>query len=1197
MKLYDGDGGNAQVEFIQEAETGWEQLLDDAERHRTRGGSKYDYLRSLLPKLSGQAKKNLSDYLKKWDWKNEKNPNIVAAKVREQSRNVWRIYYKERAIHDILATTNAKRTAPPIRPDDEPIPIAEPDDLEEFFDQLRKAFQMAATNFLYDLNVFRGQPQESLTKLANRFDIISEPLIENDQMTARHLALHFVMHLPDHIRKKVEARMDKEDEKRWKKKLPRVSKSELLVMAQEAEGWLLESEAEKRAAGTRAKERDNEPYKYQMPPPPPKEKPTGEKQPMKDRLGPRTEGQPELRKCNNCGKVGHLARHCPDPPKQPDAAVLPAADLQSAPRVDLAGHKTPGATCTSCKKMGHVAAQCWTSHPEKFPQELARKRGGAMAAIMRKRQRAAEHTSPDYAFQGAMMAMTYIRPVAAMMQQRATRVAQPTKKALESAAQAPAKRVHFDATAEKENQHPAATPIPLDPLTVPLADTSYPDVPGVPAEYDYKERLPQSFPHGLPHSSLEPGATDQQYPPSYLFPDPPLGDGPELLMETPLQAVTHLQDAMKNALQLTGELAKSLWQKATDRERHFPNQLFPNDPELVPAVNAADAHRVHCTPVYLSNLSKDFDVEGYVPNETILDTGATKVMLSWIYAQAIGLTADMLQRGQAYVTASGAVEFPVGVTKKKLKFHLGRGTEFHQVLELEATVVDTKAYDVLLGVEFFKAAKGVYDAYTEKFSYRWEGADGQLLSHNLSAPCHSSTPPLVAYACFGGVISHNAELQDVQSAEDDIMLEDDNWGYHTSPLQLAAIHLRDLNLAVEREREVRVRKEVREHDQMRREHAAAQLSSVIPLALPPMHPSSQWLGDEVLGASPINTSPRQFSIQAQQDGLHVMELFGGIGLGGLRSALAANYSVRCYTYVDRDPTSRRIARATLAALQQQYPEQLPNSAIRSFDKRLPQDISQCSVTFLEGLLSFNGPVDLLAGSWECQSVSRAGRQRGAMDPRFKFFYDLVRIVNFFQREQASPMIYILENTYPGARVTPAVKKAGDLVQAFIGAPVIIDAADLGAAAHRVRLFWTNMMQPELLQAALPKLLTPSPPLSSILKGHHIPTMPGHSDLLPFAPHNLQGGARLCMPTVVSYLKSRAFRPKENGNPGEGEVFNTLDNIWEEPDAAEKELLLGYIAGDTAAPGVSEAERAIRLGRALEGNTMRWLGAMLHAIQA
>ena len=36
-------------------------------------------------------------------------------------------------------------------------------------------------------------------------------------------------------------------------------------------------------------------------------------------------------------------------------------------------------------------------------------------------------------------------------------------------------------------------------------------------------------------------------------------------------------------------------------------------------------------------------------------------------------------------------------------------------------------------------------------------------------------------------------------------------------------------------------------------------------------------------------------------------------------------------------------------------------------------------------------------------------------------------------------------------------------------PVLIDAADLGAAAHRVRLFWTNMMQPAQLQATLPTM--------------------------------------------------------------------------------------------------------------------------------
>ena len=87
-----------------------------------------------------------------------------------------------------------------------------------------------------------------------------------------------------------------------------------------------------------------------------------------------------------------------------------------------------------------------------------------------------------------------------------------------------------------------------------------------------------------------------------------------------------------------------------------------------------------------------------------------------------------------------------------------------------------------------------------------------------------------------------------------------------------------------------------------------------------------------------------------------------------------------------------------------------------------------------------------------------------------------------------------------------------------------------------------------------------------------------------------------MPTVVSYLHSNAFRTKESGAPGEGQVYNRITRVWEEPDADEKELLLGYSPGDTAAPGVSDEERAIRLGRALDGNVMRWLGAYLYACQ-
>ena len=142
---------------------------------------------------------------------------------------------------------------------------------------------------------------------------------------------------------------------------------------------------------------------------------------------------------------------------------------------------------------------------------------------------------------------------------------------------------------------------------------------------------------------------------------------------------------------------------------------------------------------------------------------------------------------------------------------------------------------------------------------------------------------------------------------------------------------------------------------------------------------------EVYCASPVNTSTRQVTQQAKRDGLHVLEMFGGIGVGVLRTALASSYSIRCYTYVDRDATSRRIAKTVLQNLQRQRPNQLPDTATQSFEKRLPQFISLCNILFLANLVARNRPVDLLGGSWECQSVSKARRRQGAMDLRFKSF--------------------------------------------------------------------------------------------------------------------------------------------------------------------------------------------------------------------
>ena len=175
---------------------------------------------------------------------------------------------------------------------------------------------------------------------------------------------------------------------------------------------------------------------------------------------------------------------------------------------------------------------------------------------------------------------------------------------------------------------------------------------------------------------------------------------------------------------------------------------------------------------------------------------------------------------------------------------------------------------------------------------------------------------------------------------------------------------------------------------------------------------------------------------------------------------------------------------------------------------------------------------------------------------------MVAISNFFQRTQTSPLIYILENTYPKERCTKAVQNAPNLVQGFLGAPILLDAADMGSVAHRVRLYWQNFMTPSLLQAAMPKMMVPTPTLRGILGPHHVPTKPGHTDELPFAPWNIIGGPRIYMPTVVSYIRSNAYRPKSDGEPGEGEVFNLVWEEWEEPDCREKEHIMGYMADET-----------------------------------
>lgn len=101
----------------------------------------------------------------------------------------------------------------------------------------------------------------------------------------------------------------------------------------------------------------------------------------------------------------------------------------------------------------------------------------------------------------------------------------------------------------------------------------------------------------------------------------------------------------------------------------------------------------------------------------------------------------------------------------------------------------------------------------------------------------------------------------------------------------------------------------------RREDGARRLAAVVGCNIPTLNPSSSWLGDEVERATLINTSMRHSRPTSQRDDLYVMQTFVGVTCGVLQTVLPTKLKVRLYTYSDKDPFSKRMARTKLRSLQ------------------------------------------------------------------------------------------------------------------------------------------------------------------------------------------------------------------------------------------------------------------------------------------
>ena len=142
-KKYTGDGSNRHRIFIKDVRIGWRSLLSDPMKQLGNGIAQYEYLKSLGPKLGGQARRLLDNYIDKWDYRDIGNLCYEEAVTREASRAKWRNFYKAKSVFDLRQIQVAPGGVPPVQPDQLDDPIPEPLELEEFLAIIQETFQPA----------------------------------------------------------------------------------------------------------------------------------------------------------------------------------------------------------------------------------------------------------------------------------------------------------------------------------------------------------------------------------------------------------------------------------------------------------------------------------------------------------------------------------------------------------------------------------------------------------------------------------------------------------------------------------------------------------------------------------------------------------------------------------------------------------------------------------------------------------------------------------------------------------------------------------------------------------------------------------------------------------------------------------------------------------------------------------------------
>ncbi|CAM6104272.1 unnamed protein product [Calypogeia fissa] len=200
---------------------------------------------------------------------------------------------------------------------------------------------------------------------------------------------------------------------------------------------------------------------------------------------------------------------------------------------------------------------------------------------------------------------------------------------------------------------------------------------------------------------------------------------------------------------------------------------------------------------------------------------------------------------------------------------------------------------------------------------------------------------------------------------------------------------------------------------------------------------------------------------------------------------------------------------------------------------------------------------------------------------------MIRVVCHLQEHQVHSPAYILENVPLLGDSHSRVVASMHQVREWVGPAVLLDAASIGALAHRPRLWWTNLLPPEVLKVAYSHVVRPiGLTVDSILDAGRRSQAVGRDDAPPLAVVNKIGFPRAALPTLLSFPGSHAYR-----SGGSNLVWDERLQQLVEPNVDEQERAMGFVTGTTTVPEFSEATRRQLLGQVMDLNCLTWVVAL------